>query len=136
MLDSSTDSERNGGGLSQSWGDLLAALSAALHTRLELFFVELHEELERGKQSLALFLIVLGAFGFGFVLLNVFLVAFFWQSGWIAAIGVLSLIYLAIALFAAIRLRATLTRPAGLFPATLAELGKDRDRLGGTHRDA
>lgn len=136
MLDSATDPGQNGGGLSQSWKDLLAALSAALHTRLALFFVEVHEELERSKQSLALFLLLIGGFGLGFVLLNVFVVALFWQNGWIAAIGVLALVYFGVALFAGIRLRATLSRPDGLFPATLAELGKDRDRLRGGNDDS
>jgi uncharacterized membrane protein YqjE len=53
----------------------------------------------------------------------------FWQNGWIAAIGLLALVYFVVALFAAIKLRTSLTRPDGLFPATLSELGKDRDRL-------
>ena len=137
MLDSATDPEHNSsGGLSQSWKDLLAALSSALHTRLELLFVEAHEELERSKQSLALFLILIGSLGLGFLLLNIFLVALFWQNGWIAAIGGLSLMYLGLALFAGIKLRASLARPAGLFPATLAELGKDRDRVKGSGRES
>lgn len=137
MLDSSADPGPDAGhGFAQSWRDLLAAVSSALHTRLELFFVEVHEEIERSKRSLALFLILVGAFGLGFVLLNIFLVALFWQSGWIAAIGLLSLIYLGIALFAGLKLRGALTRPDGLFPATLTELGKDRDRLRGAESES
>lgn len=130
MLDSATDPSPNGAWKpTQPLKDLLAALSSALHTRLELLVLEIQEELERNKWSIALFLTVLGSIGMGFVLLNIFLVAVFWQNGWIAAIGVLSLVYFAVALIATIKLRASLRRPAGLFPATLAELGKDRDRL-------
>ena len=130
MIDSATDPSPNGAWKpTQPLKNLLAALSSALHTRLELLVVEIQEELEQNKWSIALFLTVLGSIGMGFVLFNIFLVAVFWQNGWIAAIGVLSLVYFAIALIAIIKLRASLRRPAGLFPATLAELGKDRDRL-------
>jgi|SRR5687767_579201 uncharacterized membrane protein YqjE len=115
--------------------DLLAVLSAALHTRLDLLVVELQEELERTKQTLALFLVLLCAISVGFVLLNIFLVALFWQNGWIAAIGILALVYFAVAAFAAIKLRGATLRPGGLFPTTLAELAKDRDRLRAAARD-
>ena len=137
MLDSASDPTGNGGWkLTQPLKELASALSSALHTRVELFVVELEEELERSKRSLALFLILLGSGGLGFVLLNVFLVALFWQNGWIAAIGSLALVYFGIALFAAIKLRTSLTRPAGLFAATLAELGKDRDRMKASSHDS
>ena len=113
----------------QPFKDLLAIFSSALHTRLDLFVVELQEELERTKQTLALFLVLFCSLSLGFILFNIFLVALFWQHGWIAAIGILALIYLGVAAFAAIKLRNSIVRPAGLFPATLAELGKDRDHL-------
>jgi uncharacterized membrane protein YqjE len=113
----------------QPFKDLLAVLSSALHTRLDLFVVELQEELERTKQTLALFLLLLCGVSLGFILLNVFFVALFWQNGWIAVIGILALVYLGVAAFAAVKLRKSILRPAGLFPATLAELAKDRDHL-------
>ncbi|HME60646.1 MAG TPA: phage holin family protein [Candidatus Binatia bacterium] len=113
----------------QPFKDLLAVLSSALHTRLDLCVVELQEELERTKQTLALFLLLLCGVSLGFILFNVFLVALFWQNGWIAAIGLLALVYLGVAAFAAVKLRKSILRPAGLFPATLAELAKDRDHL-------
>jgi uncharacterized membrane protein YqjE len=130
MLDS--DPGQNGGGrITQPLRDLLAAISSAFHTRLELLFLEVHEELERSKQSAALFLTMIGSFGFGFVLLNIFVVALFWQNGWIAAIGFLALLYFAAGLYCAIKLRAALVRPSGLFSETLKELGKDRDSVKG-----
>jgi uncharacterized membrane protein YqjE len=132
MIDSTSDPGKNGSGrLTQSLRDLLAALSSALHTRLDLLFLEAQEELDRSKQSLALFLILIVSVALGFVLFNVFLVAIFWQNGWIPAIGLLSGIYLGIAALAAIKLRASLVRPAGLFAATLAEFEKDCDRVKG-----
>jgi uncharacterized membrane protein YqjE len=114
---------------SQPFKNLLAVLSSALHTRLDLFVVELQEERERTKRTLALFLVLLYSVGLGFILLNIFLVALFWQNGWIAAIGILALLYFGVAVCAAIKLRGAGLRSRGMFSATLAELGKDRDRL-------
>jgi uncharacterized membrane protein YqjE len=114
---------------------VLAALSSALHTRLELFVTELEEERERIKQAVILTLLLLFGFTFGIVLLTIFLVALFWQNGWIAAIGALALLYFAVGAGAAIKLRSAILRRPGLFPATLAELGKDRDHLRASTRE-
>jgi uncharacterized membrane protein YqjE len=117
----------------QSFSDaiktVLAVLSAALQTRLELFVTELEEERERLKQTLLFTLLAVFGFSLGFILLNIFIVAVLWERGWIIAIGVLALLYLAIGVTAALMLcRKFLTRP-GLFSATLAELDKDRSRM-------
>jgi uncharacterized membrane protein YqjE len=114
---------------------LLAILSSALHTRLELFVTELEEEKERLKQTLVLLLLLFFGLSFGFILLNIFIVAIFWQQGWIAAIGCLAAVYLGIGIVAALKLRAALLQRPGLFPATLAELGKDRDHLRASSRE-
>jgi uncharacterized membrane protein YqjE len=114
---------------------LLAGLGSALHTRLDLFVTELEEERERLKRSLILAFLVIFGLAFGFVLLNIFVVALFWQHGWIVAIGVLALLYFGIAGAAALRLRNAILRRPGLFPATLAELGKDCDQLRKSLRD-
>lgn len=122
-------------GLLQPVKEVIAVLSAALHTRLELSVLELEEEFERSKQLLALFLMLICGASFGFVLLNIFLVALFWQNGWIAAIGMLALVYFGVALYAGIGLKNAMQRPGGLFPATLAELAKDRDHLKASSRE-
>ncbi len=122
-------------GLLQSLKAALAALSAAFHTRLALFVTELEEERERLKQTLVLTLLVFFGLSFGLILLTIFIVAVFWERGWIAAIGCLAGLYLLIGIVAALKLRsALLTRP-GLFPATLSELAKDRDRLRGSRHE-
>ena len=118
-------------GILQSLKMLSATLASAFHTRVELFVTELEEERERLKQTLVLTLLVVFGLSMGFVLLTIFLVALFWQQGWIGAIGGLSFIYLGVATIAAFKLRNVFLRRSGLFPATLAELGKDRDRLKG-----
>jgi len=114
---------------------LLASLSSAFHTRLEILVTELEEERERLKQTLVLTLVIFFGLSFGLILLTIFIVAIFWERGWIVAIGSLAAIYLGIGVVAAMKLRsALLTRP-GLFPATLSELGKDRDRVRDSSRE-
>jgi uncharacterized membrane protein YqjE len=110
-------------------------LASALHTRLDLFVTELEEERERLKQALILVVLVIFGLAFGFALINIFLVALFWEHGWIAAIGILALLYFGIAVGAALKLRSAILRRSGLFPATRAELGKDCEELRKSLRD-
>jgi len=116
-------------GILQRLKSFLAVMSSIVHTRLELFVTELEEERERLRQILILTLLLFFGLSFGCILLTIFIVALFWERGWIAAVGCLSLVYLGIGIIAAIKLRSTLLTRPGLFPATLQELGKDRDRL-------
>jgi len=136
MIDKDSGTAGGGAhGLLHAFKALLAALSAALHTRLELFATELEEERERLKHTLVLTLLLFFGLGLGFILLTIFLVALFWERGWILAIGGLAGLYLCVGIVAAFKLRSRiLTRP-GLFPATLGELAKDRDRLRSSTRE-
>ncbi|HEX9788732.1 MAG TPA: phage holin family protein, partial [Candidatus Binatia bacterium] len=99
------------------------------------FVTELEEERERIKQTAILLLLAILGASLGFILFNIFLVALFWERGWIAAIGVLALVYFGVAVAAALKLRSAILQRAGLFPATLAELGKDRDHLRASARE-
>ena len=107
----------------------LAVLGSMLHTRFDLFVTELEEERERLRQTLLLTLLVFFGLSFGLVLLTIFIVALFWERGWIAAIGCLSAVYIGVGAVAAAKLRSAYLRRPGLFPGTLAVLAKDRDRL-------
>ena len=89
----------------------------------------LEEERERIKQTIILILLAVLGLSLGAVLLTIFAVALFWEKGWIAAIGVMALIYLGVGGGAIVGLRKKILSRPGLFPATLSELGKDRDRL-------
>jgi uncharacterized membrane protein YqjE len=129
------DSGAGSDGLWRALKALLAALSAALHTRLDLFATELEEERERLKQTLVLTLTLFFGLGLGFILLTIFLVALFWERGWIFAIGGLAGLYLCVGIVAAFRLRSRILARPGLFPSTLAELAKDRDRLRSSTRE-
>ena len=122
-------------GIFHGFKTALAVLTSMLHTRLDLFVTELEEERERLKQTLVLTLLLFFGLSFGSILLTIFIVALFWDKGWIAAIGCLSAIYLGVGIAAAMKLRSTFLQRPGLFPATLAELGKDRDRLRTSSRE-
>ena len=127
-------SERSTGFL-DTCKSVFVAITSALHTRLELFVTELEEERERLKQALLLTLLLFFGLSFGFILLNIFVVALFWEKGWLLALGGLATLYLGVGVVAAVMLRKKiLTRP-GLFPGTLAELEKDRDRLKASSRE-
>src|SRR4029434_6889168 len=91
----SSQSREGSSSFFQPLNAVLAGLSSALHTRRDLFVPELEEERERIKQALVFTLLLLFGFSFGIVLLTIFLVALFWQNGWIAAIGGLALAYFA-----------------------------------------
>lgn len=125
----------NAPGFVRSFKDALAVLSAILHTRLELLVTELEEEKERLRQTLVLTLLAFFGLCFGFILLTIFLVIFFWAQGWLVAIGGLAAVYLAVGIGAALKLRQKILTRSGLFPATLAELAKDRDHLRGSRRE-
>jgi uncharacterized membrane protein YqjE len=116
-------------GIFRSLKNAFAVFVASFHTRLELFVTELEEERERLKQTLVLTLLLFFGLGLGFILLNIFVVALFWQRGWILAIGALAAIYLAVGVSAGFALRKKILSRPGLFPATLAELRKDCDRM-------
>ena len=124
--------ETRSSGIFGSLKKALAVFVASFHTRLELFVTELEEERERLKQTLVLTLLLFFGLGLGFILLNIFAVALFWQRGWILAIGALAAVYLAVGVIAALALRSKILNRPGLFPATLAELRKDSDRLRST----
>ena len=89
-------------GIFRSLKNAFAVFVASFHTRLELFVTELEEERERLKQTLVLTLLLFFGLGLGFILLNIFVVALFWQRGWILAIGALAAIYLAVGVDSAI----------------------------------
>jgi len=122
-------------GMFQSFKIALAVLSSMLHTRLDLFVTEHEEERERLRRTLLLLLLLFFGLSFGLILLTIFLVVLFLDRGWIAAIGCLSAAYLGVGIAAALKLRSSFLQRPGLFRATLAELGKDRDQLRISSRD-
>jgi uncharacterized membrane protein YqjE len=122
-------------GFIESLKEAAALVSSMVHTRLDLFVAELEEERERLRQTLLLTLLMFFGISLGFILLTIFLVALFLAQGWLAALGVLTLLYLGVGIGAATKLRQNIRNRPKLFAATLEELGKDRDLCQGDHRE-
>jgi uncharacterized membrane protein YqjE len=116
-------------GFSDAFKGVLGALGAAAHTRLELFVTELEEERERLKRILLLSLVGGVGLSFGFALLVVFVATLFIVNGWLIALAGLASFFLILGAIACLMLRTIFRSREGLFPATIAELGKDRDQL-------
>ncbi len=108
-----------------------ATLLELVGTRGELALVELREEGERRKEMLGLALAGALFLGLGLLLAALFVVAVFWDTYRLAAIGVVTLLYLGIAAGAFMRLREKLRSSPPPFEATLRELAADRELLRG-----
>ncbi len=103
-----------------------------LRTRLELASLEFAEERERAKIRFTLILVAALSGTLALLCLSAFVVLYFWDSHRLAAMAVVTLVYIALTLFAALRLRASLHAPHIAFAQTLAELERDREWLAAT----
>lgn len=117
-------------GLIASLRRLLATGVDILHTRLELLAVELEEGGARLRELLLYAVVALFFLGFGVLLLTLFVVVLFWDTHRVAALGAVTALYLGIGAGAALACVHKLRTRPRLFAATLAELDKDRERLG------
>ena len=127
--DADSSARKEGSGLLHSLRSIGPAALGLLRTRLELLGIELAEERDR---SVAL--VVLGAAAFLFtalalMLVNVLVLAVFWDSHRLAAIAALLVLYAVLAVWClgTIRIRQA-SRPP-MFESTLAELKADLEAL-------
>lgn len=116
-------------GLFGSVRTLLATLVAIGHNRLELFSVEIKEEVERVSSMLLWTMVaaLLGMLGLLLVALAIVL-SVEPANRWIAA-GVIAALFFAGCALAGVVARSRMTLKARPFDATLEELEKDRDLL-------
>ncbi len=108
---------------------LAATLMAIFQTRLELLATEVEEEKQR----------LLAVLGWGAVAIlmgtvaSVFLAGFitvlFWDTHPLLVLGLLTLAFAAVCLWAVRRVQAITASPEGMLAATLAELQADHDAL-------
>ena len=116
-------------GLLDSLTTLAATLVAMAHTRLDLLSADLEEEREHLLSLLVLTLVALFCLGVGVVLVTILLVAAFWDTHRLLALGSLAGFFLAVGsaawVFAMHKAR---TKPR-VFAASLVELFKDRQQL-------
>lgn len=122
-------------GLMASVRRLLSTATAIASTRLELLANELHEERLRLTQMLFFALSALFCFGMAMLLFTLLIVVLFWDEHRLAALGVMSVLFLASGALMVALLRSKAEAGSKLFSASLAELAKDREQLGGGSRE-
>jgi uncharacterized membrane protein YqjE len=117
------------GGLLISLTMLAGSLVSILHTRLELLSTDLEEDREHLLSLLILSLISLFSLMVGVLLGAILLVAIFWESHRLLALGLLAGFFILAGLAAcAFAVRKAKTKPR-LFLASLLELFKDSQQL-------
>ncbi len=116
-------------GLLVSFKRLCATVIEIGQVRLELVGIELELEKKRLFESLLWALAALLVLGVGLVLLCGFIIMLFWEGYRLAAIGVLTVIFLGGAAALFFKARERLSHPQGIFNASVNELNKDRQAL-------
>ena len=117
------------GGLLGSVKSLVATLVAVAYTRLQLIANEIHEERLRIQQLWLLSIIAVFFFAFGVLLFTLLVIAVFWDSNRLLAIGGFAVLYAVIGIVFAVAVRNRAAEHTRLFEASLGEFKKDRDRL-------
>lgn len=112
---------------------LLSTLTSIASTRLELLANELYEERLHLEQMLLYFFSALFCFAMTIMLLTVFIVVLFWDTHRLAVLGGLSALFLVLGLLVVSRLQKIARTKSKLFSVSLAELGRDREQLGGSN---
>jgi len=123
------DSSPDRRGLFASTKGLLTTGVDLVHNRLQLFGVELAEERVRLVSMIAYGVVALVCIVAGLVFLAIFFTVLLWDSNRLLAPGVFSALFLGagvVGLVLVMKLARSASHP---FPASLAELRKDRDAL-------
>jgi uncharacterized membrane protein YqjE len=112
---------------------LAGSFVALVRTRVELAVLELREDGERRKDMVVL-AAAAGAFlAMAAMVFALFVIVVFWDTHRVAAAGAMTVLYLAVGLFALLRLRRLRAEAPPPFEATLAELARDVEALRGEH---
>jgi uncharacterized membrane protein YqjE len=122
-------------GLLQSLRNIGPSLIGLLRTRLELFGIELAEEKERAAHLAVLAALVFLCAGLALLLVNVLVLAWFWDSHRYVAIVGLVVVYGGSALVGITRLQSALAARPPMFEATLAELKSDIEAFSRVRQD-
>jgi uncharacterized membrane protein YqjE len=120
---------RPAAGLGSALSQLAATALAMVRTRLELATVEFTEERERAKEMLLLvFSTVLVAL-FALLFASVFIIAYFWDTYRLTAVGAVTVFYLVLAVIFLLRLRQRMQEEHSPFAVTLSQLEEDAEAL-------
>jgi uncharacterized membrane protein YqjE len=119
-------------GIYDSLKRLLGTLAAIAQTRIELLGTEVEEQVAR-LVSMLLWTIIALFCGFtAAILIAIVVLLTFWDTNRMLAAVLLMAGYASLGLLAWLRIRSLARARPPLFQATLEELAKDRNRLGGT----
>jgi uncharacterized membrane protein YqjE len=118
-------------GLLDSLRNVAKTCVALLQTRLEVFASEIDESGERLARIAVLAAVAAFCLGLTVVLFAFFLVVLFWDTNRLLAIGVLTGVFAAGGIAACLVLRLEIVRRPKFLSATLEELRKDANKLGG-----
>jgi uncharacterized membrane protein YqjE len=114
-----------GGGLSGPVRRLGASLLALGRIRLELLAIEVQEEKDRIASLLLWSVLTALAAGFGAVFVAVFVTVALWDTYRLAALGGSAAVFVALAVFGAVRVQRLTAERATLFQSSIAELRED-----------
>jgi len=118
-------------GLLDSLRGLATTFVAVLQTRLEIFASELDEQQALLARIAVIAAVAAFCLGLAIILLVLFIVVWFWDTNRLLAIGALAGLFGAGGIVSLLMLRAMVSQRPRLLSATLAELSKDREKLGG-----
>ena len=118
-------------GMFDSLKQLLATLAGIAQTRIELLGSEVEEQVARLSAMLLWTIVSLFLAFTAAVLVGVAVLIAFWDTNRILAAMLLAAGYTLLALISWLRVKALVRGRPHLFQATVEELAKDRDRLGG-----
>lgn len=124
---SAADGRRHG--LAASLRRMADTLLEIAQTRIELAASEYEEEREHLRQLLLFGMMTLFFFGFGVVLLTLFVILLLWERHGLLVVGSFAAAYLLAGVIALVALLVRARQRPRLFSATVAELRKDREQL-------
>lgn len=109
----------------------VSSLIEIVHVRLELFTVEARDEALRLTELLVYGALAIAFLVFGIAFLAVLLTVLLWDSHRLLVLTLFSTLFITLGVVAAVIARARMAEGTRLFAATLDELKRDRDALGG-----
>jgi uncharacterized membrane protein YqjE len=120
---------RPAAGLGSALSQLAATALAMVRTRLELATVEFTEERERAKEMLLLLFSTVLVVLFALLFASIFVIAYFWDSYLLTAVGAVTGFYLVLAVIFLVRLKQRMDEKHSPFAATLSQLEEDAEAL-------
>lgn len=121
-------------GLFASLNRLLGTVLEIAQVRLDLVGTELELEKRRLFSGLLWGAVALMVMGMGLVLLCGFIILLFWDGYRLPAVGAMALLFLVASAALVREARRRLSKPNGMFEASLAEFERDRAGLQSTQR--